>query len=512
MTSLFAIAFLGATINASTCSQADVSSALSSAVTGDTVTIPSGTCAWTSGVSVSGKAITITGAGAGRIIAYSASSVAIGTGSKTFTIQAGLSISGGQTLRISENGARGSYMEGTVSSYSSTTLTMSIATTAGSGTKKRWLVSTVPSTVITNNSSSTLFALSESTAGHVRLSGIKIAQGSGGGRGVSFNRVTSGQAIVLSNCWIEQGDGDSVWSDTNRGLVTSCSFDSSSFSLAPLAVHLQPDGVTTSWTSASTMGDADTTGESNFYVENSDFHAYLNSADVDNNSRSVFRYNLYNNAGFGTHGPDTSNYGQRHFEFYSNTGVFNGYSDGTTFPMNWWFFIRGGTFVIANNVLPAVDSTDYPNKPDLNVTVMNLQRNSGPNPCWGQGTSGGARYHSPRQAGFGRVTGTGTDGLGRSTDSITYVGDSEPGYIWGNSRSGGSTTALNVGTSDFGECTSPDNTANYFVSGRDYFNSASTAKSGWTAYTYPHPLTSTGAGPAAPTKSVCAQGMQILCR
>jgi hypothetical protein len=260
------------------------------------------------------------------------------------------------------------------------------------------------------------------------------------------------------------------------------------------------------------MGTADTNGASNFYFENCDFHAYLNSTDMDNNSRAVFRHNVFNNAGLGTHGADTSLWGQRHFEFYDNVGVFNGYSDGTTFSMNWWFFIRGGTFVIANNVLPAIDSTDYPNKPDLDITVMNLQRNAGPNPCWGAGTSAGARYPSPRQAGFGRVTGSGVDGLGRSTDSVTYVGDSEPGYVFGNTRtSGGATTALNIGLSDFGECTSPDQTSNYVVSGRDYFNTSGTAKPGWTAYTYPHPLTASSSS-SAPTRGVCSASMSLFCR
>ena len=58
--------------------------------------------------------------------------------------------------------------------------------------------------------------------------------------------------------------------------------------------------------------------------------------------------------------------------------MFNGYNDLTTFPMNWWFFVRGGTYVIYNNALPALQSTDYGTKPDVNMTVMNLQRNAGP--------------------------------------------------------------------------------------------------------------------------------------
>ena len=113
----------------------------------------------------------------------------------------------------------------------------------------------------------------------------------------------------------------------------------------------------------------------NFYVESNDFHAFLNATDVDNNCRSVFRYNLMNNAGFGTHGVDTSVYGQRHFEYYNNVGNFNGYSSGrtsATFNMNWWIFVRGGTFVVYNNVLPALQSMDYGTKDDVHMIEMSL--------------------------------------------------------------------------------------------------------------------------------------------
>ena len=243
------------------------------------------------------------------------------------------------------------------------------------------------------------------------------------------------------------------------------------------------------------MGTADTTGTSNLYVETNDFHALQSAIDNDDNGRVVWRYNLMDNSQFSTHGADTSNYGERHFEFYNNAGVFNAYSDGSTFNLNGWvFLVRGGTFVIYNNNLPPLQSGDYGTKPDVNLTVMNLQRNGGPNPCWGAGTSNGALYHAPRQVGMGYITGTGKDGKGRTNDSITYVGDSEPGYIWGNSR-----TPLNVTISNYGgsDCTNPDSSSNYIVLNRDYFN-GSTSKSGWAPYPYPHPLTQGGDGPPDP--------------
>jgi hypothetical protein len=96
---------------------------------GDTITLPTGTSTWTTGVSIS-KAIKIQGAGSGRIVGNTKSQTTIGTGSKTFTTTRVIAgISAGQTLRIAKmptfhGPARENYMEGTVTSYSGTTLVM----------------------------------------------------------------------------------------------------------------------------------------------------------------------------------------------------------------------------------------------------------------------------------------------------------------------------------------------------------------------------------------------------
>jgi hypothetical protein len=208
----------------------------------------------------------------------------------------------------------------------------------------------------------------------------------------------------------------------------------------------------------------------------------------------VFRYNLVDHTTFATHGPDGSPYGQRYFEYYNNTGVFFGYKDGSTFnvPNGWIGLVRGGTFVVHDNTLPSLGSQDYPNIADILMIQMNLTRSIGVNPCWGKGGASGAFYPDPRQIGFGYVTGNGKDGSGRTKDSITYVGDSEPAYIWSNNRT------LAVSSRDYSpdQCSPSDFTANYVESARDYFN-GSTAKPGYTPYTYPHPLTISQA-PSAP--------------
>ncbi len=69
----------------------------------------------------------------------SSSSVAIGTGSKTFTVTAGKSFITGMSLKIAYNSLN--WMLGEVTSYSGTTLVMNITAIAGSGTKTSWTIS-----------------------------------------------------------------------------------------------------------------------------------------------------------------------------------------------------------------------------------------------------------------------------------------------------------------------------------------------------------------------------------
>jgi hypothetical protein len=162
--------------------------------------------------------------------------------------------------------------------------------------------------------------------------------------------------------------------------------------------------------------------------------------------------------------------------------------------------MRGATGIIADNTgLTNMSSCAWGNKPALNLTVMNLQRNAGPNPCWGQGTANGARYHAPRQVGMGYVTGTGTDGSGRRNDSMTYVGDPEPMYIWNQTFTPTISDYENTQSdSCSGAPTGYDKSSNYLVSGRDYFTG--TVKPGYVKFAYPHPIRGGGATvPTAPT-------------
>ena len=73
----------------------------------------------------------------------STSSNAVGTGSKTFTVGTGLSINSGDSVSIRRTSDRSKLMMGTVSSYSGSTLIVTVDNYKGSGTFTDWSISTV---------------------------------------------------------------------------------------------------------------------------------------------------------------------------------------------------------------------------------------------------------------------------------------------------------------------------------------------------------------------------------
>lgn len=87
---------------------------------------------WRQGVGTAGPA----GTGYGGT---SATSFAVGTGSKAFTTQAGMAYQIGARVRAISSANTANYMEGLITAYSGTTLTISVDTTGGSGTHTDWL-------------------------------------------------------------------------------------------------------------------------------------------------------------------------------------------------------------------------------------------------------------------------------------------------------------------------------------------------------------------------------------
>lgn len=101
---------------------------ISSLNNGEVLYFPYGDYRVTGSVTMAKKRVTVRGAGDG---VKSTSSVTIGTGTKTFTVPAGLGWTAGVGIRVWHVNNRYKWMRGTVTSYSGTTLTLNITSTSG---------------------------------------------------------------------------------------------------------------------------------------------------------------------------------------------------------------------------------------------------------------------------------------------------------------------------------------------------------------------------------------------
>jgi hypothetical protein len=489
--------------------QPDVAAKITSAATGDIVEIPAGTFTWTSGVTVN-KAIHVRGAGAMAAVGRSESSVAFGgSGSKTFTTtESGLSITAGNTLRIYRTGGElnagtgfgtgnGIWMDCTVTSYSGTALVVNVtgASATGTGSYGAWTIVSVPSAhtqIINNTSAGYLFNLTESTTGNVELSCITLRPGTSTEYLMRMTYASAGRPMLVHDCFYEvptSGSG-AIHCDTNRGVLWKTTFLAPSFSAAPLALHHKCPGIAAaSWAAASSFGASDTNGTLNLYIEDCWFVAFVAATDADDGAREVIRRCNFDHAVIGSHGADTGNpaYGVRHWECYDST--FHHVNQGAASPgCSFQFYIRGGTFVICDNVIEDLNTGGaWGEKAEINMTVQNLTRNAGSFPLWGDGIAGN-QIPAPRQVGYGNPTGASTtlDPL-----SIAVLGVSEPAYIWNN------TGGYSIGISNYATPTgAQDSAVDYIVEGREYYHNAG-AKPGYTKYTYPHPLRSGESPPPA---------------
>jgi len=223
-----------ATVYHSDGSAANVQALHNAVLNGDTITLPVGSFTWPTPVTIS-KAIKLQGTGSGRIIGWSRNSQTFGTGTKTFIVQSGFAVANGTTLRIwqTTTNKETSYMLGTVTSVSGTTLTMNITSNTGSGTATLWLIATEFSTrVIHNAGSNTLLSITETTAGSPEISGIQFTSGTGTGHTMQWTYAAGGQPILVHDCWFAQtnpgndssGAGGTIMDQsTPRGIIWNCS-------------------------------------------------------------------------------------------------------------------------------------------------------------------------------------------------------------------------------------------------------------------------------------------------
>lgn len=452
-------------------SSADVQAKIDSAIDGDSVTLPEGEFTWNSTVSISGRAIKIIGTGAERVLARSVTSVAVGTGVKTFSLiteeidsieelksqlVAGLVVrvyrAGGELdANAGGVGVTGNlpWMEGEVVSLFGTTLTIDVVATNYSGTHGVWIVTRKPSTSVIANvaPSSAALEISESVVGNVEIYGIHFGQDEASDSSLTYlikvQSASSGEPVLIHDCSFTPVYGKAVQSirhESNRGIIWNCTFNHLPASHGSQnGIYHNVAGDVTSWSRPSTMGAEDVDGKSNLYVEDCDFHFNNDVIDCSENSRLVARRCLFNNSGMGAHGPDTDNWGARHYEAYDNVFVFN--QDGGTSAYNIQGFLipRGGTGIFADNTVDDIVSFGaWGDKSEVYLQIQMLTRNAGPNPLWGSNndteiagisvdnpTTINSTGHGMETGDYARITGSNSTPSINGYHQITRINDNQ---------------------------------------------------------------------------------------
>lgn len=317
--------------------------------------------------------------------------------------------------------------------------------------------------------------MTKNTSQITRLSGFRFTGSDVHG---SISGSPSARAYVIDNNYFYSSGGAIFFTiSANGGVFHHNDFYTPPSSAGgPDALPLHPNE---DWSQATTFGNADkqgpSGGERNIYFEDNTFTNILETApDGDQGARVVIRHNQYIDSSIVFHGGgpvnDTSTDGHRQFEIYNNTFQRVTCNDN----LNKWIWVRGGSGVIANNVMDAVSTSCYSNKVEISLGV---------------GCSGSPSYPLLHQ-------------IGQTTAPSTQNPPSQPLLIFGNTGAGTSdSNFIVIGANDTGGgghgCSSPDS---YVRAGRDYMTNNSW---GWVPFTYPHPLSSgsgnTGTGPTPPT-------------
>lgn len=315
----------------------------------------------------------------------------------------------------------------------------------------------VRNVTITHSYSGDLFNMTSGDDYHVGIGGIEFDRGSSSESYVVFQG--SGTKIpLLYDCAFEDTNGpegassaiNSVSFISLGGLAWNCLWDGSDnpWSGSDVGINIAKTGIhitsPRAWTTASTMGDADTNGDVNVYFEDC---SWLNAGalDADNNGRFVIRYSDLDGTRYLTHG-FTSTWGGRHWEIYNST------FSVTSSPRNLagaYFWCRAGTGIFTDNTVNDTSNTgDYGS-----VSLLMI----------GDNTTAGS-YPMDRQPGGGH-------------NGTSYVVD--PIYIWNNSGAQAYTWFFNGDVASVGW-------SGIVQLNRDIYVDNG-AKPSYTKYTYPHP-------------------------
>ena len=308
--------------------------------------------------------------------------------------------------------------------------------------------------------------ITKNASAPIRVSGLRFT---GGDSHLAIGGAASARAYIIQNCYFYGSGSDFMNVAANGGL-----FDHNDFYMPPSTgggpdvMAIQPNE---NWSQATTFGVADTQGpnggERNIYFEDNTFTNILETApDGDAGARLVIRHNTYVDSSIVFHSGspnDTSPDGTRQFEIYNNT--FQRVTSNAN--VNKWIWVRGGSGVIANNVMDSVNTPDYGGKVSIRLGV---------------GCPVG--YPVPHQIG--------------QTNLPAQSPPPQPLLIFGNSgagATGSSFLSISENGTGGGGSTGCANPGNYVKVNRDYYLSN---QWNWTPFAYPHPLAGVSASPLAP--------------
>lgn len=456
-TAIIVVFFAGvgeaATYTAADCTYAAVNTAVASAVDGDTVIVPAGTCTWSIasghrliiGSSTStNKGIKLRGDPNGDTIIYSNSGASLGCQGDRNIIEIFEDVSHHVEVFDFTFGDAGGG--------------------CGGGNQSWYIMQIKPKTG--NNGKPVL--LHDNNCALPRC--------------VRFVRSYTGRGIIYRNTFsATEWHGPETNDDNNTRQFASCT------------------GATRPFLSLPTYGVDDPTGTLHFYVEDNTLHAVTTATDFYESCRAVVRHNRFEAAHVGTHGLDSGGAGSssaRHGEVYGNAfvQVFDPQA-GPTFGAGntgytQWVSARGGSWRIFSNSMDnfnhgfgAVAARLFA----LSQAATNCNGQTCWWSCWGtasnplHGTNGtnnfaGAQYPLAQQAGLGWN--------GGSVPGVNYSVASQPSgasvsgyiiegiYVWNNTGSEDSKNSVVFGSTTAGQCPSPDSHAGYIQQNRDWFNSA----------------------------------------
>jgi hypothetical protein len=335
-------------------------------------------------------------------------------------------------------------------------------------------------TVITANSSAKL-TMSNTTGKNGVLQGFKIT----GSSSPALIVISGGsQAFRVTDVWVNwSGNYGLEVSGFTFGVIDHCKFEPTVYTV-PSAIYVDAGSTATAYGNNSALGMVN-----NVYVEDSIFYRtqYTGASEAiwaQNGGSYVFRHNTCTNYSIDMHGHCSSG-GGREFEIYDNTFIATAdYGTAT-------FVLRGGTGVVYNNTFTSNGHRMY-------AWGLRMQEVD-----WGSNcnTSTGGACHActyPALYQLGR-------GKNNSLDPIYFWNNKLDGSYWVSNSSNPPylkspytvDTALTDDSVD-SNCNAPcggTQPAPHTLTqlNRDYYDTESTPKPGYTAYTYPHPLTTVDA-------------------